>query len=183
MRQITILIGLLFITLDSNAQKYTLLPASSTITWTGYGEVGNFSQSGALKCKEGSFQLDSGIITEGTLMFDMKSIQHSDRKLEKHLKADDFFYIKKYPKASFQINSATDTKVTGILTMHGLSNEVSMDTKMQIEGDSIIITGSLSIDRTKYDIKYNSSSYFQDLGSYAIKNEFDLAVSLVFVKG
>jgi polyisoprenoid-binding protein YceI len=182
MKQIIILITLLFGCTSTYAQSFKLLPKTSSLQWTGYGEVGNFSQSGTLKCKEGSFQLETGLITEGTLVFDMKSIQHSDRKLENHLKADDFFHVKKYPTASFQIISDTSSNVCGVLTMHGISNKVSMDINIHVEDDRILITGILSIDRTKYDIKYNSSSYFQDLGNYAIKNEFDIAVDLVFAR-
>jgi len=40
--------------------------------------------------------------------------------------------------------------------------------------------GKMTIDRTLYNIKYNSSSYFQDLGNYAIKNEFELKFELIF---
>ncbi len=40
----------------------------------------------------------------------------------------------------------------------------------------------MKLDRTKFDIKYNSSSYFQDLGNYAIKNDFDLEYELFFKK-
>ena len=39
---------------------------------------------------------------------------------------------------------------------------------------------TLMVDRTAYDIKYGSASFFDKLGDRAIKDEFELEVSLVF---
>ena len=41
-------------------------------------------------------------------------------------------------------------------------------------------TANLEIDRTEYDIKYGSSSFFDDLKDKAIYDNFDLNVSLTF---
>ena len=41
-------------------------------------------------------------------------------------------------------------------------------------------TAVLKIDRTKYDIKYGSASFFDGLKDKAIKDEFDLDVTLKF---
>jgi hypothetical protein len=37
-----------------------------------------------------------------------------------------------------------------------------------------------NVDRTKYDIKYNSGSFFSNLGDKMINDEFELAVALFF---
>jgi hypothetical protein len=39
---------------------------------------------------------------------------------------------------------------------------------------------ALKVDRTKYDIKYRSSSFFDGLKDKAIYDEFDLNVNLKF---
>ncbi len=180
MRHILTILIVAYSIISTQAQQYQLVPKHSSVEWTGYAEVGNYTQSGSLNCKEGSFELKEGLITSGKIVMDMKSISHSDRTLEKHLKADDFFDVKKYPTATFQILSGTTTSVNGILTMHGISKEISMIIDIKEDIERITVIGQMSIDRTQFDIKYNSSSYFQDLGNYAIKNEFDLSVSLVF---
>ena len=41
-------------------------------------------------------------------------------------------------------------------------------------------TANLVVDRTKYDIKYGSGSFFDNLGDKAISDNFDLTVSLQF---
>ena len=41
-------------------------------------------------------------------------------------------------------------------------------------------TANLKVDRTKYDVKYGSSSFFDGLKDKAIYDDFDLNVDLVF---
>ena len=41
-------------------------------------------------------------------------------------------------------------------------------------------TATLKVDRTNYDIKYGSGSFFDNLGNKAIYDEFDLVVDLEF---
>ena len=43
-----------------------------------------------------------------------------------------------------------------------------------------VATTTLKVDRTKYDIKYGSGSFFDNLGDKAISDNFDLNVSIVF---
>jgi hypothetical protein len=38
----------------------------------------------------------------------------------------------------------------------------------------------LKVDRTKYDIKYNSASIFSAIGDKAISDDFELAIALKF---
>ena len=49
---------------------------------------------------------------------------------------------------------------------------------MTIKGSKATV--ALVVDRTKYDIKYNSGSFFDSLGDKAIYDNFDLAVELSF---
>jgi polyisoprenoid-binding protein YceI len=41
------------------------------------------------------------------------------------------------------------------------------------------VTGTATLDRTQFGINYNSSSFFQNLGNYAIRNEFTLSFEVV----
>ena len=70
--------------------------------------------------------------------------------------------------------------MTADLTIRGITKTVSFDVENKEDQGVFTAVGMISIDRTKFDIKYNSSSFFQDLGNYAIKNEFDLRFELVF---
>ena len=41
-------------------------------------------------------------------------------------------------------------------------------------------TANVKIDRSKYDVRYGSGSFFDNLGDKTIYDEFDLVVDLVF---
>jgi hypothetical protein len=43
-----------------------------------------------------------------------------------------------------------------------------------------IHTTAFKVDRTKYDIKYNSASIFSAIGDKAISDDFELAIALKF---
>ncbi len=49
---------------------------------------------------------------------------------------------------------------------------------MHIENNEAM--AKLTIDRTKYDIRYRSDSFFDNLGDIAINNDFDLNIKLKF---
>ena len=94
MKKIIIVISILLNTINAQAQVYKLNVKNSTVKWTGYGEVGNYLQSGSLEYKNGEFEYQDGRFISGNLVLDMKTISHNDRKLEKHLKSKDFFNVK-----------------------------------------------------------------------------------------
>jgi polyisoprenoid-binding protein YceI len=162
------------------SQQYILLTDKSAGDWTGYAEVGGFTQSGTLVPESGFIEVNNGNITSGEIIFDLRKLSHGDKTLEKHLKEKDFFFVRKFPNAIFEISGMDGDMVTGKLTIRGISRDVSFDFGSITKDNILIVEGKASIDRTLFDIKYNSTSYFQDLGSYAIKNEFDLQFKLVF---
>ncbi len=168
-----------FLLTNIHSQTFKLSTSNSKAKWTGYSEVGGYEQSGSINLNSGELTIDNDKITSARLSFDTKSISHTDKKLEKHLKAKDFFYVKKYPESIFILKKLKDGKAFGELTMRGKTNPITIPIK--IENEKIRIIGNVVIDRTKFEIKYNSSSYFQDLGSYAIKNEFDLSFDVSFI--
>ncbi len=164
----------------ANSQTYTLDATLSSATWIGYGEIGSFKQEGSIDLKKGNIYLDNTDVKSGTIIFNSKSISHENKELRKHLKAKDFFHSKKYPEIIFEIKETQGNLVSGTLSIRGKSNDETFTfEKIEKEG-FLIFAGRASFDRTKYDIKYNSSSYFQDLGNYAIKNDIDLEFRLIF---
>lgn len=182
MKSIMVTLIIIAGTITIHAQEFRLNAEKSTAKWTGYGELGGFKQEGSIDLKSGQLSVEEGRIQEGIIIYDAKSIDHENKELRKHLRARDFFFVKKYPEISFEITSIYKDKVFGKLSIRDITLEETF-TFAKIEKEAILIfEGRARIDRTKYDIKYNSSSYFQDLGNYAIKNEFDLNFRLVFEK-
>ena len=100
--------------------------------------------------------------------------------LEKHLRSDDFFGVKQYPIATMVITAVEKNSdgynVTGDFTIKGQTHPVIFP--MSIDGNMAI--AKVKIDRSKYNVRYGSDSFFDNLGNRAIYNEFDLNVELIF---
>ncbi|MEL6633925.1 MAG: YceI family protein [Bacteroidota bacterium] len=185
MKLSTTFLLIFFLTLSYNqlhSQAYTLdKDKSGQISWTGYGEVGGYAQTGTLNVEAASLDWDVEQKLSGEITIDMKSLYHEDKELMKHLKNKDFFDVKKYPTAIFRFAQNKDKKVAGELTIKGVTGTLAFSPEITIKDERVIVKGKVEVDRTYYGIKYNSSSYFQDLGSYAIKNIFDISFELEYV--
>jgi polyisoprenoid-binding protein YceI len=165
-----------------NAQNYGLQGDVQTITWIGYGEIGNFEQKGTILINAATLIFDEQGQFSGHIDIDMNSLKHSDDNLSAHLKDADFFHVNKYPSSEFIFKEQCNDVMEGVLRLKGVEKSITLKIDIQKLEDGIFVKGSGLIDRTQFGIKYNSSSYFQDLGSYAIKNEFMIQFDLHFVK-
>ena len=163
-----------------NAQSYEVDTKNSILNWTGYAEVGGYSQSGTINLSRGNMVLGEGELLELDVTVDVKSITSEEKDLESHLKEKDFFYVKKYPEASLVYKEKNNDEFLFDLTIRGMTHTIPVPVNLEKTDQGYRATGEVTIDRTKFEIKYNSTSYFQDLGNYAIKNEFDLEFELQF---
>ena len=183
----TIAMGLLvaFGTTVATAQTKKINTEKSTINWLGKKVTGE--HSGTVNLKEGNLIFKDGKVAGGNFTVDMTSIATTDlsgdwkTKLDGHLKADDFFGTEKNPNATLVFKKiAAKAKgvytITGDLTIKGLTNAVIFDLAVKGNTASTLV----KIDRTKYDIKYGSKSFFESIGDKAINDDFDLTVNLQF---
>ena len=167
---------------------YTVDAAKSTITWVGKKVTG--SHNGTIALQSGTLNVDGKKVTGGTFTIDMNSIKDADgsAKLEGHLKADDFFGTTKFPTSTFVITkvagSGANVTVTGNLTIKGITKPLSFPATVTVnaDGTASALAGKIVVDRTKYDIKYGSKSFFDSIGDKAIDDNFELAVKLVAKK-
>ena len=157
----------------------------SEIVWTGK-KIGG-AHTGEIQLKSGELELKNNNIVGGKFMIDMNTITNSDldseaykKKLVDHLKSDDFFGVKKYPTAYFEITSASrfvnnKAKVTGKVTIKGKTEIIYFD----VEKVNNQYIASINVDRSKFDVRYGSNSFFDNLGDKAINDIFTLDVKLV----
>lgn len=175
-----------FVTQITLAQKKNIDVNSSTIKWTGK-EITTKTHYGLLKFKNGSLNVKDEVINGGSFVVDMTSLENQDLSggskdyLEKHLSSEDFFGVKQHPTASLTINSAKKAKeghqkVDGTLTIKGITHPISFDMTMTDEG----ATANLVFDRSKYQVKFRSSTFFDDLGDKLIYDDIELKVNLSF---
>ncbi len=158
--------------------------STSKIMWKGYKVTG--SHEGNIKFKSGTLKFDGETLVGGELMVDMNSIDCTDLqgggkgKLEGHLKSDDFFGVTAYPASSVKFTKVTsrgvagEYKITANITIKNITKEVKFNAT--VKGG----TGSATIklDRSEFDIKYGSGSFFDNLGDKTIYDEFDLNIAL-----
>ncbi len=50
---------------------------------------------------------------------------------------------------------------------------------IRFEGNTMTAKGDVKIDRTKYDIRYGSKTFFSDIGDKAIYDEFTIKLDIV----
>lgn len=165
--------------LAGQTKIFTIQPTVSILQWTGYAGVGGYSPSGQINIASGVIETQNDEIVKGEVIIDMSTLQHENQRLQNHLRDKDFFHVEKYPEATFELSDISGETIKGVLTIRGVSKEHEMAFKKEYEGNQLVLTGTTQIDRTEYNIKYNSTSFFKNLGSYAIKDEFLLDFRMV----
>jgi polyisoprenoid-binding protein YceI len=164
-------------------QKFEIVGTQSNIDWVGKKVTG--AHNGTIAIKEGELVLNNGKLSSGKFFIDTTSIKILDvtdpatnAQFFGHLASDDFFSIEKYPEAVLKINVVSGNHIEGDLTIKGITNPIAFDAAVNVNGDILIATGKLVIDRTKYGMKFRSGNFFKDLGDTLIYNDFELNVSL-----
>lgn len=176
---------ILISTNETKAQTTKINTSKSKIVWIGKKITGE--HAGSINFKDGYFVLKDKKIAGGSFTVDMKSMSNTDQtgsskaKLEGHLKSEEFFGVDNNPTAMLTFKSISNKGnnkyfVTADLTIKGITrtNQFELNVKENTA------TATLKIDRTKYDIKFGSGSYFDDLGDKTIYDEFELDVTIAF---
>jgi len=160
---------------------------SSLVNWKGFKPTGE--HYGTVNLKSGSFTVENNKIVNGNFEIDMTSIVDLDMaadneynaKLVGHLKSDDFFGVEKYPVAIFQLTSTEvkgdKTLIKGNLKIKEKTHPVSFEATVTLDGDRLLLkSDTFKIDRSKWDIKFKSKSFFDDLGDKFIDDDMELSV-------
>lgn len=156
----------------------------SVVKWTGYKVTGQ--HEGTISLQSGALIFEGNKLTGGKFVMDMTTINTTDiegaykAKLDGHLKSNDFFGVKKHKEALLNFTSVKQNGnkyyIKGDLTIKGITNEITFE--LELFKDYAVT--KLKIDRTKFDVKYGSASFFDGLKDRAIYDEFDLSVKLKF---
>jgi polyisoprenoid-binding protein YceI len=191
MKKIIFITGLMLIgILSTGAPTLKLIKTESNIEWTGE-KIGG-SHRGNINLTSGTLTNRGNSYSSGEFIVDMKSITNEDltdkesnAKLIGHLKSDDFFGVEKYPTARLVITQGVSIKegnyeFTGNLTIKNKTNPVTFNVVRSIKEGTQIFKGKLVIDRSKFDIRYGSDSFFDNLGDKVIYDEFELNFTVVF---
>ena len=197
MKQKLLILSLAFFTLMSfttviHQDHVKVNTSNSTVKWKGSKVTS--SHEGNIKLSSGKLILEHGKLVGGEFEIDMTSIKNTDiedeeyrAKLDGHLKSKDFFNVEQFPLATITITKATKGdgdfyKVVADLTIKGITHPVTFQANVAINELNFLARAKIKIDRTKWDIKYNSGSFFDGLGDYLILDEIEFDVFLLSEK-
>ena len=181
----------------TTSTSYKVSTEKSTFNWHAKKVTGE--HMGLVKFASGTIEANGNTLTGGNFDVDMTSISCTDLtgewndKLIGHLKSADFFAVDSYKTANLKIKTATAIKgakagsdnynIVADLTIKGITKEVSFPAMVVIKKTGeVIANASFDIDRTAYDIKYGSKSFFEGIGDKAIDDKFNVKVRLVATK-
>lgn len=167
------------------AQTHQITSDNTSVKWFA-SKIGG-SHHGNISLKEGHLSWEDDKIAAGKFVVDMKSITCNDienedynKKLVDHLKSDDFFGAEEFPEAVLEVLESTPfvngkSKVKANLTIRGITHPVEFEVVKQ--SDKLMAT--ITVDRSNYNVKFRSKSFFKNLGDKLIYDEFTLEIAIL----
>jgi polyisoprenoid-binding protein YceI len=195
MRQISVIffaiVALAATAFTFKGETYNVDIKKSRIHWIGKKATGQ--HDGYISFSQAALEFDKGKLTGGSFTVDMNSITCTDitdaetnGKFIGHLKADDFFGVASHPVSTLKITKVEAKgkkyNITADLTIKGKTNPVTFEAEVNEKGGKGTAKATVTVDRTKYDIRYGSKSFFDNLGDKFIYDEFTLELNLEFSK-
>ena len=148
---------------------------------------------GQFKGVTGTVVWDDQDVSKSTIdvTIDATTVDTSEPMRDKDLKSEKFFDVAKYPTITFKSKktenvSAGKLKVTGDLTIHGVTKEVVLD----VEGPSnsvkdpwgntrVAASATTKVNRQDYGVKWNASS---DGGGVVVGDDVNITIDLEMTK-
>jgi polyisoprenoid-binding protein YceI len=165
-------------------KKFKVMASLSGISWKGRKMTG--THNGTIAIKEGEFMLNEGRLTAGKFVVDTTAIKVLDitdpatnAQMVGHLLSNDFFASAEYPESNFEITTVKNNHIEGNLTIRGIRRIIGFDADIHVAGDTLTAVGEMIIDRTQFDMKFRSGSFFKNLGDTMIYNDFKLNVHII----
>ena len=163
----------------------------SSIKWKGTKSTGSY-HDGLINVKTSQLDFDkNNQLIGGEIIIDMNSIictdiqnKKSNRSLVKHLKDDDFFGTDIFPISKLVITNVEkideqNFKLVADLTIKENTHPIEFIANIIYNNDTGLASGKIEIDRSKYNVKYRSKSWYPDIGDRFINDNFELFFNLL----
>lgn len=180
------------LSLHDGNEKYVVIDTKeSVVTWKGSMLIASNSHTGYVYISKGELMIENGQLMGGTVEVDMNTIADknhgSDNKLVAHLKDPDFFDVKKFPVSTIVITRVVSIndehkKVTGNLTIKGITHPVTFPAKMEVKDGIVKANGKLVIDRTLWDVRYKSGKFYDNLADQTMSDSIEFHINIVAKK-
>ena len=170
--------------------EYMIDVDNSFVQWKGEKKLVNSNHVGNISVKSGLFEVAAGQLVAGEVVMDMTSMtlaegDNGGEKLLGHLEAEDFFDVENHPEASlvFDRVEERDGNVYGVgeLTIKGITEpvEFSVAAVGLDDNDLVTVIGNMEFDRSLFDVRYGSESFFEGLGDNVIKDVVEIQFVIV----
>jgi len=158
------------------SQKYDIDPGHTQITF-GWNHLGFSNNSGTLEKISGTFQLDTADLTKSSVDVTMPldGVHTGVSKLDDHLKTAEFFDAAKYPNITFKStkvekSGAEALKLTGDLSMHGVTKQVTLNVKVNKIGENAMMKtksagfdADVTLKRSEFGLTYAVPAVSDDI--------------------
>ena len=176
-------------TLSLSSGDYVMDNDNSSIKWTGR-ELSTKSHYGSLQMKNGSLTVNTDGTVNGIIKIDMTTIDCEDLQgrskasLERHLRSDDFFSVESHPIATLTfkseggIGAGNKLAFNGDLEIKGISHPISFESEVKNVDPKVNALVDMTFDRSKYNVRFRSGTFFQNLGDKLIYDDIEISVDI-----
>ena len=143
---------------DAGDRYFAFGPSLASIEFTGSKVTGR--HQGGFRNFAGEFKVANGRLADSgnKIVIDTSSLWADNDRVAGHLKGPDFFNVGLFPAATFLSTSIepkeTNSLVTGNLTLHGVTKQISFPAKVQTAEDGVTVSAQLFINRFDFNIRY-----------------------------
>jgi polyisoprenoid-binding protein YceI len=138
------------------AKIYAITPDNSKVEFTGSKVTGK--HDGGFRQFQGEVHASGNAVSHAKVTIDTTSLFSDNDRLTGHLKSPDFFDVAKHPHAVFETSSISGTgdnaKVTGNLTLHGITKQISFPAKIHVKDDAVTVAAEFAINRFDFGMKF-----------------------------
>lgn len=173
----------------SRGQKYIIDTKGSVITWKGSMLLGSEEEHiGYVYISKGELMFKKGQLVGGTVEIDLNTIEYKDKENKNtpvnHLKSPDYFDVEKFPISTIVITkvasvSGKTIKVTGDLTIKGITHPVTFPAKVEVKDGIVKANGKVIIDRTDWGIRYRSGKFYDILADQTVSDDIEFRMKIV----
>ena len=182
---------------NNKTVKFTKVKPGSHVNWRASHLGGMQKRFGKLNLAKASFMVNDHKLSNALIAMDMGSLtvesfpegSEQTGKLTGHLKSADFFNVKKYPNARFELISIEkgsgkyNSKVTGNLTIKDVTKSITFEANIKVTDDAVSVQSEdFSVDRTDWGLKYNVEGTEGVPVDYIIANPIGFTIDITVAK-
>lgn len=155
-------------TVSEEKTLYALDPSHSTVEFS-VRHLMISKVRGRFAAFQGSIELAPGsdIPQAVGVTIDAKSIDTREEQRDNHLRSADFFDVERYPNLTFESTriegTPSDLRVTGNLTMHGVTKEVTLEAEFEGHasdpwgGQRVGYSAKTTVNRKDFGLSWNQA--------------------------